>query len=338
MQCTRVMTVAAAALTLTLAAASAYAQQKQLVRYQEYPASMLHLSNWVMRDKGFCAKQNLDCQAVMLSNGPLALQAAAAGSVDLIVSSADVMMQAAAKGNDLQILGTHITNNIYSLSASAEMAKLAGDQGYPSNMKVLADKRIGVTARGSSTEMVVKSLLVGAGLPTDKVTFVAVGGPGTAFAAMSAKQVDAVLSWDPVPAMCEAAKTCSVFVDMGKNQGPAELKAMNGGFVVWQARRDFVQKNGPVVDRFLRAHAEAVEWLQDPKNFAEARDIASKGFKLGDMPDREQVFDKIVKTAIAGYGTKFDRKAVDGFNAFLMGNKLIDKPLVASQLVYQNAP
>jgi NitT/TauT family transport system substrate-binding protein len=331
---------AAFAATLVLASASARveAQEKQVVRYQEYPANLLHLSNWVMRDKGFCAKQGLDCRAIMLGSGPLALQAAAAGSVDLIVSSADVMMQAAARGNDMMILGTHISSSIYSLLASAEMAQAAGGQDYPANMKVLVDKRIGVTARGAATEMVTKALFAGAGLDTNKVSFVAVGGPGTAYAALAAKQVDAVLSWDPLPAICDATKICTTFVAMNKGKGPANLQAMNGGFVVWQARREYVQKNAAVIDGFLRAHAEAVNWLREPKNFAEAREIAAKGFKLGDVPDREKVFDVVVQRMIDTYGTTLDRKAVDGFNAFLIDNKVIDKPLDVSALVYKNAP
>jgi NitT/TauT family transport system substrate-binding protein len=333
----RNLAAAAVACALALGAVKAFAQQT--VRTQEYPGNLLHLVDWVMRGKGFCAKEGLDCQGVTLANGPLAQQAAAAGSVDLIVSSADVMMQAAAKGNDLMILGTDITNNIYSLSAAAEIAQTVKGKGYPDNMKALAGKRIGVTARGSSTEMIAKALLAGAGVPTDKVIFVPVGAPATAFAAISAKQVDAIVSWDPIPGLCEATGKCTVFVDLSKGQGPADLQAMNGGYVVWQARREYVQKNSAVIDGFLRAHAQAVNWLNDPKNFQEAREIAAKGFRLGgDVPNREQVFDEMVKRMIAQYGTKFDRKAVDGFNAFLIANKLIDKPLSTARLVYDKAP
>jgi len=338
MHCKNLAAVAATTLALMFQPATVFAQSKQVVRTQEYPSNLLHLVDWVMRSKGFCEKQSLDCQPVTLASGPLAQQAAAAGSVDLIVSSADVMMQAVSKGNDLMILGTDITNNIYSLSVGADLAKTVAGQSYPENMKVLVEKRIGVTARGSSTEMVTRALLAGAGLPTDKVVFVAVGAPATAYAALAAKQVDAILSWDPVPALCDATKVCQTLVDLSKGQGPAEMRAMNGGFVVWQARREYVQKNGPVIDRFLRAHADAVKWLKDPANLVEAKEIASKNYKLGDIPNREQVFDQLVRSMISQYGTTFERKAVDGFNAFLMANKLIDKPLSVATIVYQNAP
>ena len=312
--------------------------QAKTVRYQEYPGSIIHLANWVMVEKGMCTKHGLKCEPILLASGPLAQQAAAAGSVDLIVSSADVMMQAAAKGNDLQILGTMITNNVYSLAVASDVPQPNRAAGYPGNMKDLVDKKIGVSARGSATEMTAKALLTSAGLPADKAIFIAVGSPATAFAALSAKQVDAILSWDPVPALCAATGSCNVAVDLRRGEGPPEIAAMNGGNVVWQARREYVQKNGPTIDAFLSAYADAVQWLRDAKNYPAALELARKNFKIGDVPKREETLDRIVKESISQYGTKFDRKVVKGFNDFLMKNGRIDKPLDADAIVYRNAP
>lgn len=312
--------------------------QAKTVRYQEYPGSIIHLANWVMVDKGICAKHGLKCEAVMLASGPLAQQAAAAGSVDLIDSSADVMMQAVAKGNDLMILGTMITNSVYSLVIGADVAQPNRASGYPGNMKDLVDKKIGVSARGSATEMIAKALLTAAGQPADKATYIAVGSPATAYAALSAKQVDAILSWDPVPALCATTGSCNIMVDMRKGEGPPEIAAMNGGGVVWQARREYVEKNGPTIDAFLKAFSEAVQWLRDERNYPEALELAKTRFKLGDVPNREQTFDRIVKESIAQYGTHFDRNVVKGFNDFLIKNGRIDKALDATTIVYKYAP
>jgi NitT/TauT family transport system substrate-binding protein len=327
-----------AALGLALASLTASAQNPQVIRYQEYPGSILHIVNWAMVDKGFCTKQNLKCEPVYLANGPLAQQAAAAGSVDIIYSSLDVMMQAVAKGNDLQIIGAQVPNNVYSLAVGKDVPQPNRAAGYPANVRDLKGKRIGVSARGSGTEMYVKSLLSGAGLEPDSVTYVAVGSPNTAYAALVAKQVDAILSWDPVPALCASTQQCTIAVDLRKGEGPPEIKAMNGGFLAWQARREYVQKHEATVDAFLRALAEATVWVQDPKNYAEVRKLAEKNFKLGEVPNREQVMDQIVKESIASLGTKFDRKVIPGFNAFLLKNKVIDKPLDAEAIVYKKAP
>lgn len=308
----------------------------QVVRYQEYPGSILHLSNWAMREKGFCEKQGLDCQPVMLANGPLAQQAAAAGSVDLIVSSMDVMLQAVAKGNDLMVTGPLVKNNIYSLSISANMEQPNAAKGYPENMKDLANKRIGVTARGSGTEMYVKSLMQGAGVPFDKVIFIGVGAPSSAYASLVANQVDAILSWDPIPAICNATKKCSVGVDMRKGEGPDVVKAMNGGFVVWQARRKYAEEHGAVIDKFMAAQKEAFDWLKDPKNFEEAKTLATARFKLGDIPNRDEVIKQVVHDMIEQYDTTLDPQVVDGFNQFLLNNKLITDPIDKTNLIYKS--
>lgn len=325
-------------LTLSVVSAQVAAQAPQVVKYQEYPGSIIHLVNWAMSEKGFCARQKITCSPVFLASGPLAQQAAAAGSVDIIFSSIDVMMQAVGKGNDLMVLGAQITNNIYSLSAGAHVPRPNAAAGYPGNMQDLKGRKIGVSARGSGTEMYVKSLLSGAGMEPDSVIYVAVGSPNTAFAALAAKQVDAVLSWDPVPAMCAGSGVCKVMVDMRKGEGPPEVAAMNGGFVTYQARREYVEKNGPAIDAFLRASTEATAWTKDPKNFPAVMELAKSHFKLGDMPNRDQIFEQIVKDAVTAMGTGFDRKVINGFNDFLIKNKVLDKPLNPDTIVYKKAP
>lgn len=330
--------LAALGTTLALLAPSAFAQNGQVVRYQEYPGSILHLANWAMVDKGFCSKQKIKCEPVYLASGPLAQQAVAAGSVDLIYSSLDVMLQAVAKGNDLQILGSQVPSNIYSLAIGNHVPQPNKAAGYPANMRDLKGKKVGVSARGSGTEMYVKSLLAGAGMDPNSVIYIAVGSPNTAYAALSAKQVDAVLSWDPVPALCENGEVCTVAVDMRKGQGPSDIVAMNGGFLAWQARREYVQKNEAAIDAFLRALAEATAWAKDPRNYNEVLALAKAHFKMGDIPNRDKIMESVVKEAIASLGTRFDRNVIKGFNDFLLKNKVIAQPVNADTLVYKKAP
>lgn len=326
------------AVSTALPASGLTAQELRTVRYQEYPGSMVHLSNWVMREKGFCTKHGLRCDVVLLANGPLAQQAVAADSVDIIMSSIDVMMQAVAKGNDLQILGAIGDRSPYSLSVSSKLQRPNAKLGYPGNMKDLVGKRIGVSGRGSATELTARSLLEGAGHSPSDATYIGVGAAPTAYAALMADQVDAILSWDPVPTLCEVSKKCEVMVDLRKGEGPPLLTALNRGFSVWQARRKYVENNGPTIDAFLKANIDAIEWLRDEKNFPEAMKIAAAHFKLGDVPDREHALKLITRESIDQYGTTVDRRVINAFNEFLIHFKVLDKPLDAGSLIYKNAP
>lgn len=327
-----------AAIGLLCMAGVVSAQSLGTVRFHEYPGSIAHIGSWAMVEHGFCEKHNIKCERVLLPNGPLAQQAAAAGGVDIINSSADVMMQAVSRGHSLQIIGTLASNNVYSLAVRADLPDTA--DGYPENVQALKDVRnlkIGVTARGSATEMYARALLDGAGVSPDTATYVAVGAPNTAYAALVAKQVDAILSWDPIPAMCVATGNCRVLVDLRKGEGPAALTAMNGGFVVWQATSDFVQKNQAKVDAFLSAYAEAVAWVKDPKNRAEVEALVRKNFKPGDVPNQQAFMEQLLNETLALIGSSFDPGVIDGFNQFLMRWKLIEKPLPVEAIVYEKA-
>ena len=309
-----------------------------VVRFHEYPGNILNLVTWIMVEKGFCEREGIKCQGVTLASGPLAQQAAAAGSLDIIFTSADVMMQAVGKGNDLVIIGPQITNNLYVLVTRADLGLPNKAAGYPANVRDLKGMKIGVSARGSSTEMQMKALFTGAGMPADSATFIAVGAPSTAYSALAAKQIDAALTWDPVPSICNATKACDTAVDMRKGQGPPDLLAMNGTFVVWYARREWVDKNGPLVDAFVRSTGAATAWVKDPKNFAEALEIAKKRVTLGDVPNKDQVLNEVVKVIIDLYGLGFKRSSIEAFHTFMLNNKVLDKPLNVDSLIYSKLP
>ena len=327
---------AAALAAIAAGALPAYAQAPaaDTVRMHEYPGNILNLITWVMAEKGFCEKEKIKCVGVTLASGPLAQQAAAAGSLDFIFTSADVMMQAVGRGNDLVIVAPQVATNVYVLVARSDLTLPNKAAGYPANVRDLKGMKIGVSARGSSTEMQIKALFAGSGMPADSATYIAVGAPNTAYAALVAKQIDAALTWDPVPSVCAATKACEMMVDLRKGQGSAELVAMNGTFVVWYARRDWVDKNNALVDAFGRASAAATGWVKDPKNYNDALEIARKRASLGDIPNKEQVLSEVVKITIDSYGTQFNRASIEAFHTLLMNNKVLDKPLNVQSLIY----
>jgi NitT/TauT family transport system substrate-binding protein len=307
--------------------------QERTIRFHEYPGNILNLVTWVMVEKGFCSQEKLKCEPVLIPAAPTAAQAAIAGSLDLIYWSADGMMQAIAKGNDLITVQPQIANNVYSLLAVPGIVPQSTN--YPDAMRYLKGKTIGVSARGSATELQAKALFVGAGMPPDSATYIAVGAPNTAFAALVSKQVDAALSWDPIVALCDSSQKCSVIADMRKGQGPGDVKAMNGSFVTWCARRDYVSKNEETVDAFRRASDKATAWLKDPKNRAETMEIASKHLKLGNIENPDAVMKQVVEETIANYSTTFVRSSFEGMSQFLVKSDMIQKPLKVEDIVYR---
>lgn len=327
------------ALAAAIGAQPAQAQQKPLIRYHEYAKIALHLPTWVMVEKGLCEKNGIRCEPVTLATAPLAQAAAAAGSVELVNSTIDTTLQAISKGNDLQIVGASWRGHPYALVMRSDVNLPNAAAGYPKNMADLKGMKIGVSARGSSTEIFMKALLRGAGMPEDSVYFIAVGAPVAAYGALASKQVEGALSWDPLPAFCEAAGTCKSFVDMRKGEGPPGFKALDASSIYFQARREYVEKNGASIDAFNRAYAEAVAWVQDPKNYAEVLAITKKNMALGEhFPNREKLYELILSDQISHFSGRLDRASVQAWHDFLLENKVIDKPLALDRIVYKAAP
>jgi len=318
---------------------TAQAQTKPTVRFHEYGKIILHLPNWVMIENGYCDKHGIKCEPVTLANAPLAQAAAAAGSVDIVNSTIDTTLQAISKGNDLQIVGGYWSGNPYALMVRSGLNLPNKTLGYPQNMADLKGAKVGVAARGSSTEIFMKSLLMHAEMPSDSVVYIPVGGPVTAYASLAAKQVDAVVSWDPVPALCVVTAACTSFVDMRNGEGPATYKGLNSTSIFLQARREYVEKNSDRIDAFNLALAEAIHWIQDPSNYPLVLALAKKNIVLGeDIPNRDRLYELMVQDAIPRFSARLERPAVKAWQEFLIETKVLEKPLALESIIYKNAP
>src|SRR5262249_38217429 len=157
------------------------------------------------------------------------------------LASTDVIMQAAARGNDAQVVVGHSQNNLYTLLVRSDVPLPNRAAGYPAVMRDIKGLKVGVTARGAATEIQTRALLAGAGMnPDTDGTFVAVGATATSYPTMMAKQIDAAMGFEPFQTLCRTQKTCVVAVDLMAGEGPPELKALNGGFETYAASRKFI--------------------------------------------------------------------------------------------------
>jgi NitT/TauT family transport system substrate-binding protein len=308
----------------------------QVLRTQVYPGSIVSLPVWVADEGGFCKAEGIECPATAIASGPLALQALAAGSLEVMFTSTDIIMQAASRGNDIVLISGHSPNNIYELS----MAKNVGlkERAYPDVMKQFVGKTVGVSARGSAVENQMRALLVGAGLDPESVTYVAVGSPNTAFPAMLSKQIQAAVMWEPFRTLCQLRDICEVAVDMKKGEGPELLKTLNGGFETFAARRDYVSKNKGSIDAFIRAITKGIAWMNKPENLAKVIEITKRNSSLGDVEGADAVLEKLVKAQIPTYGTKIDHDAIKAFSKFLVATKLTPTEFDSSKFIYEGAP
>ena len=183
----------------------------ETLRLQYIGGSVANFPAIIAEKKGICDKYNFKCETKAINTGPLAMQALVGNSVDVALTGTDAAVSNAAEGGGLLIVATLRQGNPFSVTVRSDVPMPHKAMGYPEAMQDFNGKKIGVTGRGAAVENHFNALLTGAGLQPGDVTFVAVGGPGTAYQALTVgKQIDALSMFEPIPVLCEYSKTCDV--------------------------------------------------------------------------------------------------------------------------------
>lgn len=317
-----------AAAFLLAASAVAHADVTTL-RIQDYPGIIGTLAR-VAIAKGYCTKHGVNCVTQVIPSAPLGIQTLLSGSIDVALSSVEVAIQSAAKGSDIKIIGGSFNANPFMLIVGPGLLGIA-DKGYPAIMHDLKDKKIGVTARGAAPEFQVKSMLLGAGMQPDDVTFVAVGSPNTGYPALVNKQVDAVMSFVPFDGFCDVLKTCRIAVLPAKGQGPKVLTDLNGAGGLYLVTREFAKKNPATVEGFVEALRDAGRFVADPANFDELMQITHKFYRL-DMPKGDEILKSSMERFRPYMVVDVKKEALQAATDYLHQTSQLDKLFDANRL------
>jgi NitT/TauT family transport system substrate-binding protein len=321
---------AAATLVASTGIAAAQTAARQLVRIQDFPG-VGNLHTRVAIEQGYCDKHNITCELKMIPSSPLGLQALVSGSIDVSMASIEPVIQAAIKGAEVRVVGGNLADNPFFLVFGDLLKTPNLAKGYPDLMLDLKGKKIGVTARGSASEFQFKDLLIGAGLKSDDVTFVAVGAPNTAYPAVVERQVDAALTFEPSGAMCEVLKTCKVVLSLARDEGPPSLKGLNGAATVFVVRSGQIGKQTETSEAFMKAMQDADAFIHETENRAQVEKITLKYFKL-DVPDSAAVVRVAVDRYLPYYRFNITREAAQKAADYLLKTGQIDKPFDISKL------
>lgn len=316
---------------------SASAQGKgETVKIQDYPGigNMLYR---VASSKGFCDKHGIKCQLQMIPSAPLGAQALLAKSIDVALLPAEVQINAVNKGAALKAISGGLGQNFNIIVIRNDLEMPNADKGFPAIMTDLRGKKIGVVVRGGGTELEFRFLAQKAGLKGEDFTFVAVGSPDTAYAALMSKQVDANISFEPTGALCDVLKTCRTIYRGAETKQPVEIAATNGASANIVVTQETIDNSAPVVEALIAAAKDADAFLQDPKNYTEALGIAQSYFKF-DMARGDEVMDAALRHTISGYKATISRPALKAIADKMLVTKQIDAPFDTTRLLFEKAP
>ena len=238
-------------------------------------ASLYYLPLTLAERLGYFKDEGLDVDIVDFAGGAKALQAMMGGSADVVAGGYDHVIIMQARGQKLQtFVGLVATPSIALGIAKARIA------AYRSP-KDLKGWKIGVTAPGSSTNILLNHLLAGAGLQPDDVSIIGVGTGPTAVAAIRAGQIDAIVNVEPAITILERTGDIRVVVETMSEKG---TRAMFGDLLPagsLYTKQDFIKQNPNTVQALTNAMVRALRWLQkaNPEDVAK---VIPPEYMMGD--------------------------------------------------------
>ncbi|WP_374666404.1 ABC transporter substrate-binding protein [Ramlibacter sp.] len=254
-------------------------------------AAFYYLPLTIAEQLGYFKAEGLDVEIADFAGGSRALQAVVGGSADVVSGAYE---------HTINLQGKNQYFQAFVLQGRAPAIALGVSTKAMPGYKTVADlrgRKIGVSAPGSSTNMVANLVLSRAGIKASEVSFIGVGTSAAALAALRSGQIDAMSNVDPVMTMLEQKGEVKIISDTRTLKGTQEVFGgpMPAGCLY--APLEFVQKHPNTCQALAHAIVHALKWLQT----AGPSDIIKtvpEGYLLGDRALYLASFNK-VREAIA---------------------------------------
>jgi len=182
--------LAVTAAALALSSGLALAQTKVTLAIGG-ASCLCYLPTMLAHQLGEYQKAGVNVEVVQFKGGSEALKAVMGGSADVVSGYFDHCVNLAAKGQNLQAFVVYDRFPGFALVVSPKHA------AEIKSIKDLANKKIGVSAPGSSTDFFLKYILSKNGVDPNSVGVIGVGLGATAIAAMEQGTIDAAIMLDP---------------------------------------------------------------------------------------------------------------------------------------------
>jgi ABC-type nitrate/sulfonate/bicarbonate transport system substrate-binding protein len=261
---------------------------------------------YVGKDKGFYEDEGLDVELMWLQAAPEVIQAVIGGSADGGVGGSFGMIAGAAKGVPM------LTVAVYGYGGERIALAVRTDSGIKT-FTDLYGKKVAFQS-GAIGQQMFLTLAEAEKLDVSKMEIVFINNVDMA-AAIAAKTVDAIATWEPQPSLLEAKGLVKVLQRGGKY-----LKSP--GCVMFGTA--YIDRNRDAVQRFVKAHVRACEFIR--RQPREASVINAKYVKGSTADVIEQsyrylVFDPRVTPAML--------REFEADMRFMLGQKKIAKAVEA---------
>ncbi|MBS0303765.1 MAG: ABC transporter substrate-binding protein [Proteobacteria bacterium] len=289
---------------------------------------LYYLPLTIAETQGYFKDEGLELTIVDFAGGSQALRAVVGGSADVVSGAFEHTVNMQAKGQRLRA---------FALEGRAPQIVLGINPKTMPGYRSVADlrgRRIGVTAPGSSTHVMVNFILAKAGLKPSDVGIIGVGASQGAVAAMRSGQIDAISNLDPVITLLARSGDLKIVSD---TRVVAEADKIFGGpmpAACLYAPQAFIDKNPATVQALANAIVRADKWIQR----AGAGDIIKavpESYLLGDRAVYVDAF-LAARGALSPDGMIPDKGPQTAFNALASIDPEIARARIDLAAVYTN--
>jgi len=196
------------------------------------------------KEAGILKKHNLDLEIILITGGPVAMQALLAKSLDIVTTSATVFLHGFVEGADVKIVGGVNNRFPYTFFTRPNITTAAQLRG----------KLIGITRYGSTDELATRMALEQFGLTAKDVKFIQGGGSAGRINALQAGSIEGTSLISGVSHVARKAGMNPMFDFADK-----EIDYQMTGVV---ARGDYLKNSAESLRRFLRAYVESIRYYK----------------------------------------------------------------------------
>jgi NitT/TauT family transport system substrate-binding protein len=253
----RTLLIAAPALLAAPAFVRAQALEKPKLTIAVGGKNLLYyLPLTIAESLGYFKAEGLELTIADFAGGSQALRAVVGGSADVVSGAFEHTLNMQSKGQPLRA---------FVLQGRAPQIVLGVNPKTMPAFKTVADlkgRKIGVTAPGSSTNVMANFVLAKAGIKPNEVSIIGVGAGNGAVAAMRSGQIDAISNLDPVITLLQRSGDLKVVSD---TRVVAEADKGFGGPMpagCLYAPVGFIEKNPATVQALANAIVRADKWIQ----------------------------------------------------------------------------
>ena len=253
---TRRQIISAAAAAATVIAAPAVIAAPRKVRIAVGGKALYYyLPISIAERLGYFRDEGLDVEIVDFQGGSKSLQAVIGGSADIVSGAFEHTISMQTRGQAMRA---------FVLQGRAPQVVFAVNRKTMPDYRTLKDlkgKKIGVTAPGSSSQVLANFVLAQGGIRPNDVAFVGVGASSAAVAAIRSGQIDAFANLDPVIAQLQQDNLLEIVAD---TRVVSESDTIFGGPMVagcLYAPEKFLKSRPEDVQAITNAVVRADHWL-----------------------------------------------------------------------------